>query len=450
MANEINFINKKTRVAVVFFSLSLVAISILAYWLWLNNFTMPALLSLLLIVVVIFALIRQYGANDAKFKTLISSLIYDDFEVHFNDSPSAGEAAKVNYLLNKLSDKYRTLRTQKEFQEQYVEVIISNVDFGLVCFNTANKAIMVNDTLRKMLHKSYIPDLEGFQKIDEGLYHILAAMKPGDERIFQLNELFTKTVLKIKRSLIHFKGEEMSLFSFVDISKQMSEQELVAWDKLTRVLTHEIMNSVSPIASLSSAMNGLIAGQTTLEGEALDDLKLSLSAISNRSSGLLDFTKQYKKLAISLELQIEVFSIADWLQEVQQLFATDMKNMDIQLKISNLNATEIRCDKKLMTMAVINLIKNAAESFPPDSADKIISIKAVQEAGQLQLSIADNGTGIEAEILQQIFVPFYTTKKSGSGIGLSLTRKIIHAHGGEINVWSELGQGSVFTIKLAA
>ena len=235
-----------------------------------------------------------------------------------------------------------------------------------------------------------------------------------------------------------------------DISRQMDQQELHAWEKLIRVLTHEIMNSIAPITSLSSSLRQLTEQSEKLEGEDLEDIRDSIRAIENRSKGLMTFTRAYRQFTSKPQVHPEPTHMQDWMQDILVLLKSEMEQKNIQLNIKTPNQPlELSIDQELLSRVLINLVKNAMEAVGENTAKKEIGISLITDReGNHLLAVADNGKGIPTTDLTNIFVPFYTTKKHGTGIGLSLSRRIMNAHGGRLTVWSKDGEGTVFTVML--
>ena len=353
-------------------------------------------------------------------------------------------------MFNVITDKFRELRMQKEFQHQYLQAIISQVDTGVICFDATGNTLMMNNALKAMLHKSHFPTFNSVQHFNKDLYQCLQNIQPYEEKSITIDIGTEQLILNIRLRILKMEEQQYSLYSMQDISRQMDEQEIHAWEKLIRVLTHEIMNSVTPITSLSGSMRQLLEQSEKLEGEDLQDVQDCIRAIENRSKGLMSFTRAYRQFTSQPQVHREPTDMQQWLQDITNLLKSELDQKNIQLTIKTpKQSLELSIDQELLSRVLINLLKNAMEAVAENMDQKEIGISLTTDReGNHLLAVADNGKGIPLEDLTNIFVPFYTTKKHGTGIGLSLSRRIMNAHGGRLTVWSKVGEGTVFTVVL--
>ena len=259
-------------------------------------------------------------------------------------------------------------------------------------------------------------------------------------------------LLELSVSVADFKLREVpyKLISFQNIQKELEEKELDAWQKLIRILTHEIMNSVTPITSLASSINSLIADNSkTLDEEEMEDIRDGIYAIQKRGEGLLHFTETYRSLTKIPPPKFQLVEAQPLLERLHILFKPVLKKYGVQLNLKlPSNMVVFIADVELIEQVIINLLKNAIEAAR-EVTNPTIEIRATKtNEGKTFIEIQDNGKGIPQEVLDKIFVPFFTTKKEGSGIGLSLSRQIMRLHKGNIDVNSVIGKGTVFTLSL--
>jgi signal transduction histidine kinase len=258
--------------------------------------------------------------------------------------------------------------------------------------------------------------------------------------------------LAIEAREFKLRDQSLKLLSFQNIQSELEEQELEAWQKLIRILRHEIMNSITPIVSLTSTIETMIGdGTEELDEETMQDIKDGLGAIQKRSEGLMHFTETYRNLT---RLPPPVFKAVDARHLIERIYTlfkplTNKYQIDFNIQLPS-TAVTFDADAELMEQVLINLLKNAIEALKVKEADKKVIVISAQKSmeGLVTIDVSDNGIGIEQKVLEQMFVPFYTTKNEGSGIGLNLSRQIVRMHKGRISVRSEVGEGSVFTLAI--
>lgn len=256
--------------------------------------------------------------------------------------------------------------------------------------------------------------------------------------------------LSLQATEFALRDQKLKLVSFQNIQGELEEQELDAWQKLIRILRHEIMNSITPIVSLTSTIDNMLAGSSgEITKEQSEDIREAIIVIRGRSEGLMHFTETYRNLTRLPPPKFQIVDANDLVERVQVLYRPVFEKNNVQFKTQLSQAPVIfQADVELIEQVLINLLKNAVDAAKEVENPTItISTQRTKE-GKAIIKVADNGKGIEQEMIEQIFVPFYTTKEEGSGIGLSLSRQIMRTHKGRISVQSVLGEGTVFTLKI--
>ncbi|MCH2081683.1 MAG: ATP-binding protein [Saprospiraceae bacterium] len=394
-------------------------------------------------------LFKEIDKTNAQIRRFLDNIKYDDFEAHFSESNQLSSSQReLHHSFNLIIDKFRDIRSEKEAQFQYLQAIVENVDTGLICFNAEGKNVLINKGLQQFLHKSYFPNFESIQKFNEPLYQALNEIVPGERKLVRLVVNHQLIQLAIRKTILHLKEDSLHLFAIQNIHAELEEQEVVSWQKLIRILTHEIMNSITPVISLSATTKELLEEeQLTEEDEA--DIKQAIQAIHRRSTGLLNFTQSYRQLTKIPPPSLEEVNIFELVEHVLTLLKNDLQKRKINVnKIFKEKAHLAQLDPDLMEQVLINLLKNAVEAMN-NTVDPTIQISVLKNIDSiLEIQISDNGPGISPKLLDKIFIPFFTTKSEGSGIGLSLSRQIIQMHKGTLHVHSEQGLGTVFTIRL--
>jgi two-component system, NtrC family, nitrogen regulation sensor histidine kinase NtrY len=371
-------------------------------------------------------------------------------------SPNRGKDFEaLSEALNEVINEFAKLNLEKELHFQYLQALNENINVAIMSFDQEGKLLMMNPSAKRLLNLPSFSRLEHFKRVDSALYNTIQKIQPEERVTTRVVIGEEQYQLGIQMKEILLRGEKVSILLLQNLSSELEAKEIEAWYQLIRVLTHEIMNSVTPIVSLTGAIQGILKNGDgsfknlgALSPDNREDLFHSLSTIESRSKGLLKFVNAYKEYAKPLDLHLEQADAVKMVHQVIDLLKTDLDNHQIQWKIvSPDTAIQVKADLALMDQVLINLVKNAMEAVRDDGTGEVILSVKSNPGKNAAIFIHDNGKGIEAEVLPKIFIPFFTTKPKGSGIGLSLSRQIVKLHGGTIKVSSGLGKGSVFTVE---
>jgi nitrogen fixation/metabolism regulation signal transduction histidine kinase len=332
----------------------------------------------------------------------------------------------LNKSLERLIRDLKESRMDLEVQTHYLEAILDNVSTGIITLDESGQIRTMNRAAKEFL--------------DGGSLDQLLEEKPKH--------------LSIQRSGIKLKSETLQIIALNDISSQMEEQEIRSWKKLIRVINHEIMNSMTPIITLAGAIQRKLGKKKVMEQdnmlseEVMSDALRSAAIIEERSNGLVSFIERYKKLTGLPPVKPERFPAAVLMEKVEQLFREELRQQSIRLKVPTDCRLELEADRQMLEQVMINLVKNAVDALQ-NGSDPEIELSCHKDAGQqICLMVRDNGPGIAPDKLDQVFVPFFTTKDEGSGIGLSLCKQIIQLHDGKIEMESTPGKGTLVSIRL--
>lgn len=402
---------------------------------------------LFLLVWQLFALVDKTNQEVASFLTNIK---YNDYAVRFTESKSLGDSYRdLHKSFNLVNEKFRDIRSEKELQFQYLQAIVEHVDTGLICFNEDQKSVLINKGLQQLLRKSYFPNFVSIKKFSTPLYEAMESITPGERKLVKLIVADQIVQLAVRKTILKLKEDSLHLYALQNIHAELEEQEVASWQKLIRILTHEIMNSVAPVVSLSETANTLMDQQKPLSEESEEDIRQAIEAIHRRSMGLLHFTQSYRQLTKIPPPKFELCDPVNIIDRVLVLLRPDLEKRSIEVeKLYKKGRYQAQLDPDLMEQVFINLIKNAMDALS-EITDPKLSIHIFKSLeGTLEIQIVDNGQGISKELLSEIFVPFFTTKKEGSGIGLSLCRQIIQMHKGSLSAHSQIDKGTVFTIRM--
>lgn len=409
----------------------------------------------LLVPVIVFEVIDLYRFQQKAMNELnlfVEAIQYRDFSRRFDEKHAPLELQGLRESFNKISTTFKVISKEKETQYQYLQKILELVDTGILSYNIEDgEVVWMNESLKRMLQLPYLKTIHSLAKRDEQLYNDVIALKPGDGKIAiaQLEKSSFKVLLSA--TAFQTEGKKFTLIAFQNINEAMDETESKAWQRLLSVMTHEIMNSVAPISSLADTLkNRLEKSIPHLDNKtgAVDDLELGIETIKRRSEGLLKFAETYRNLNKINQPNLKKIFVRDLFENLFQLMQPmlDKKNIQLEIVLKEPDLA-VEADTSLIEQVLINLLVNAIEAVKDNELPKIVLSGISNQHKKPQLKIADNGTGMSEEILDNIFIPFFSTKKNGSGIGLSLCKQIMMLHKGNIQVQSVLGQGSAFILQ---
>jgi signal transduction histidine kinase len=374
----------------------------------------------------------------------LESVRQRDFSIHFSESKNTKHLNNLYRSLNALTDVFKKISVEKEIKHRYLETLVKHVSFGIISFDQHDNVRLVNEAFLRLTGISYLDKLSQVQSKSPILAKEIIGLLPGKKKVIKLPLDNKMTTLSLYASEFKLDEQAYKLVSVQNITNELSATEIEAWQRLISVLTHEIMNSISPITSLSSSLHALTTQKSS--DEHWRTLNSGLDAIKTRSEGLLNFTQRYRKLTQVPAPEFQTVQVNDFVNQIIRLVQpeTEKRNINIQTDIQSTRAT---FDPALAEQAIINLIQNAMDALE-NVSHASIKVSVQPQNDHVRFSIQDNGPGINAQDLDKIFVPFFTTKKNGSGIGLALARQIAILHGGEISVQSALGKGTTFVLTL--
>jgi signal transduction histidine kinase len=338
-------------------------------------------------------------------------------------------------------------------QYQYLQKILELVDTGILSYDTNTEEIgWMNESLKKMLEIPYLRTVHSLEKKFPELYKEVLPLRPGEHKIVSFTRESNPLKFLLSATAFQTEGRIYKLIAFQNVSEAMDENESEAWQKLLSVMTHEIMNSVAPISSLAETIHRQLEksrDRITFEQQTgFDDLLLGVETIQRRSEGLLKFAQTYRNLNKITQPTLSRVYVRDLFETLYQLMlpTLDKKGIELEIVLKDPNLT-LQADTNLVEQVLINLLVNAIEALKDRPEPRIILSAHLGSQGRVVLRVADNGAGIAPELLDKIFIPFFSTRKSGSGIGLSLCKQIMMLHKGNIQVQSHPGEGTVFFLN---
>lgn len=403
---------------------------------------------MLIFIAQIVEIINYLNRTNRKIAFFFDAVRNDDSTLHFPVNTGNKSLDELNESLNKLNELIKTIKFDLQEQEQYFKIILEQVSIGVITFNEHGNIFLSNSAARNLLKREQLTHINQLSQIDKNLFSALKKLRPGDHKLVSFNSSSGTVQLSMKSTAFKTADENFQLVAIQDIKNEMETKELESWIKLIRVLTHEIMNTIAPITSLSQTISGYFKN---LDGKIPNDKTISntvkgLEIISERGNGLISFVENYRQLTRLPQPDKKKIALKPFFESTVTLLQVDPKNKKTQIEWNCKPADlEIVADEKQIAQVLINLLKNAEEALKNQENGKI-SIKAeINTNGRPQISVNDNGRGIPSDVVDKIFVPFFSTKENGSGIGLSLSRQIMQMHGGTLKVES-LPQKTSFTI----
>lgn len=371
---------------------------------------------------------------------------YRDFTRRFAVKHPRSMEGRLFTAFNEINTVYKQISIDKEIQHQYLNKVINMLDSAIIFYQAeTGKVIWINDAFKQLFQTPHLGNIRGLMKRHEALYEKTIQVKIGKQQMETASSSVGKIKLLMHGSEFETQEGTFRIVVYQNINEAIDETETRAWHKLLRVLTHEIMNSIAPISSLADTLHGRLEQD---EGEQdIEDLKVGIYTIKRRSEGLLQFAKSYRLINKVDQPNFADIQLKILFENIYQLLEPTLlqKHIDLDIILKDTRLV-LQADVNLVEQALINLLLNAIEAVK-ESSEPYISIAGLSRDGQVLIKVQDNGKGMSAEIQEQIFTPFFTTKKSGSGVGLTLSKQIMLLHKGSLFVESEEDKGSTFILQ---
>jgi nitrogen fixation/metabolism regulation signal transduction histidine kinase len=406
------------------------------------------------LAVVVFQVIDLYrftNKSKEELEQFVESVHYRDFSRHFDEKNAPVAVQPMRKGFNEINSTFKIISKERETQYQYLQKILELVDTGIISYESKEGDVMwMNESFKQLLNIPYLKTIHSLEKRDEALYKEITTLKPGESKVATITT--DKNTLKVLLSATAFQteGKVYKLIAFQNINEALDETESKAWQKLLSVMTHEIMNSVAPISSLAETLkNRLQLSLKDLNNNSgsLDDLELGIDTIKRRSEGLLKFAETYRNLNKITNPNLKKIYVRDMFENLHRLMQPtfEQKNIELEIILKDPDLT-LEADTDLIEQVLINLILNAADAVKEVVNPRILLSAYITANNKVVIKVADNGIGISADLMEKIFIPFFSTRKTGSGIGLSLCKQIMMLHKGNIKVQSVAGEGTAFSL----
>ncbi|SDY58353.1 sensor histidine kinase [Hymenobacter psychrophilus] len=408
-----------------------------------------ALGALVLLILLVMDLTRYLTRGQQALADFTLALKYRDFSRQYPAQSVPASLQSLHETFNQVNATFRELRAEQEGQFQYLQTILALLDTGIVSYDAAGTVAWVNEAFKQTLHLPYLKNIRALQSRQPVLYEAICRAVPGQPVVVKLTVGSQTVQLLVSATQFKLRGEAFTLLAFKNVSQALADTETAAWQQLLRVMTHEIMNSVAPIASLADSLGCHVqaARQQEAAAELLDDVGTGIRIIQQRSEGLLRFAQVYRDFSTLASPQRTTLYVQELLQATRQLLAQQLAAQGIEITLSVRPAhLTLHADGHLLEQVLINLVLNAAQAVTQTGSPRISLLAWADEQERVIIEVKDNGSGIPADVLDSIFIPFFTTHPHGSGIGLSLAKQIMQLHQGSIQVHSVEGAGSAFQL----
>lgn len=391
-----------------------------------------------LIIIQIILLIRRLNYVNRDLISFFDSIKYDESSILLSNKEQSQDYFRLSKRLQRVNQQIIKLKEKNVQQDFYYKTIIEHATVGLLVFDSTGKIKLCNKAFKALLHIENPTHISDLNMLHGDFEDTLQSINIQEQSLIKVKVHNNLTQLVIRATELKTKEEKLKLVSVQDINHELDKKELDAWQKMVRILRHEIMNSISPISSTIDTLNDIITNPEnnktheleSLNQEIIEDIAAGLKIVQERNKGIQKFIDQFRTISKLPEPTFEKTAISALLDDVQAFWKKDLEGKGIELKTYSRSDNSMVIDKNQIEQILINLIKNSVEA----DATKIILSHEKTAEGKHQILIMDNGKGISDEILDNIFVPFFTTKEQGSGIGLSLARQIMRLHGGNITV----------------
>jgi len=446
---------RKFKVVAIFRILLLAATIFLFFFSLTTRYHITSVIVGVIIVYEIYSLIRFVDKTNRDLASFLESIRFAEFTRSFQVEGMGSSFDELNKAFNAVIKDFQTVRSEKEEHYHYLQSIVQNIDVSIIAFQKNGNVEMINKAAKRLFQINNLKNITALEPLSTELVNTLLNIKPGENPLVKVQDEDDILQLAINSSEFKIHDKLIILATIKNIQSVLEEQETEAWQKLIRVLTHEIMNSITPIASLSSTLDIMLKGISSenqnssikMDLATVDEIQQALQTINKRSTGLLHFVNTYRNLTRIPKPNFKITKVKDLFKNILLLMDEEIKRTEIAFDVSiEPEDLEVSADEELIEQVLINLIKNSIHALEGRKEGRIILKAILNKRGRVIMQVIDNGQGIIKEVLDKVFIPFFTTKQRGSGIGLSLSRQILRLHGGTISAYSEPEKETVFTL----
>lgn len=398
-----------------------------------------------------WALIHYVERADRDLARFLQAIRHEDFSLSFTGAGLGSAYADLKNAFNEVLDAFRKTRAEREENFQYLQTVVQHVGIGLICYTPEGRIELVNSAAQRLLRRPHLRDVRELEGISKPFAETLLKLRSGDKALVKVQDEDEVLQIIVYATELRMRGESFILASVQNIQSELEEQEMEAWQKLIRVLTHEIMNSITPISSLASTVRGLLPDAeraAAVDSETLSDVHVALQTIQSRSEGLLHFVETYRQLTRIPRPDFQIFQIAELFARVVFLMQAECDEHNVGVRTAITPQTlELTADPDLVEQVLINLMRNAVQALAGRPNARVDLTAHLDDRGHVIIRVRDNGPGILEDVQEHVFIPFFTTKRDGSGIGLALSRQIMRVHRGNIRVQSKPEEETAFILR---
>lgn len=432
--------------------ITLIAVTPIAFiWVWNKHYMIITLIAIAILwFSEIFYLFYLHRKVVHELESFFITFKYNDTSVKFEKANSDPRYKGLQREFDRIVEAFQEFKIEKERELNFFKLAAEHAGVGLLAFSKTGEIKLQNKAFKELLNVGSEKDIKALSKSNLEFYDFINQIKPGEETF----KLITNNSLRhiaARAVSFRYENEEYKLIALQDIKNEIEQSELDAWQKLIRILRHEIHNSLSPITFLASGLSQQIDEEITnlgkLNSDTTSNIQEGLRIIRKRSLGLSEFVENYKRLTNLPVPNFSQVSAIKFLKHIESLYISECRSSGIKFSIRlPENDAILLIDEKLIEQVFINIIKNAIEALKNINNSEI-TVELINEGNAQVINIKDNGPGIPPEFLDNIFTPFFTTKENGSGIGLSLSRQIMRLHNGTLTVSSQIDVGTTFKMK---
>ena len=404
----------------------------------------------------IFSLYQFVDRTNRHLASFLESIRFSEFTRSFKVEGMGSSFDQLNKAFNDVIQDFQAVRSEKEEHFHYLQNVVQNTDVSIIAYLKDGTVDMINNAAKKLFQISDLKNVKGLEHLSTELVRTLLDFKPGHHYLIKVQDEDDLLQLAVFGTEIKLKNKFITLVTIKNIQNVLEDQETEAWQKLIRVLTHEIMNSITPIASISSTLDIMLKdirakeekdNEYEMDKETVIELHKALQTINKRSTGLLHFVNTYRNLTRIPKPNFKITNAKDIFENIIHLMEDEINKSNINIKIQiKPKDLQVSADEELIEQVLINLVKNSIHALEKKTDGIIILKSFFNKRGRPTIQVIDNGPGILPDVLDKVFIPFFTTKPKGSGIGLSLSRQILRLHGGTITAYSKPDTETVFSM----
>jgi len=445
------------RISLIFRVLLLVlSVFVFFYIFFRTEFVITLFLIGIVIVLQVWSIIQYVDRTNRILNSFLEAIKYSDFSHTFQVEEIDSSFGKLKQSFNEVIKYFQEVKAEKEENYFYLQTVIQHIGIALIAYSKDGEVEMINNATKKLFQVRSLNNIQQLNSISTDLVKRLFTIKHGENILLRIQDKNDILQLAIYATEFKIHNRTIILTSIKNIQNELEEKEMESWQKLIRVLTHEIMNSITPISSLSSTVTMILSDlKNSLKEredsdeiiESVEDVEAAFQTIHKRTDGLLHFVNTYRNLTSLPQPQISIFPVKQLFKNIHGLLEEQLNSKGISCVIDvHPETLELSADEKLIEQVLINMLTNSMQSLPGKESAEIKLRGFLNKRGRITLQVIDNGKGILPEVIDKIFIPFFTTKAEGSGIGLSLSKQIMRKHGGSVNAYSDPYKETGFTL----